>query len=111
VIAAVLVPASAWSTSQSTVIVRSPILPRSVTARSDRPIRRWISWVRPPGRPRFTSRGERSVVAAGSIEYSAVTHPCPVPRSHRGGSIEEVAAQSTRVLPIENSTEPAAHSW
>ena len=86
VIEAVRVPASACSTSQSTVIVRSPSRDRSVTLRSDRPIRRWISWVRPPGRPLFTSRGERSFVAAGSIEYSPVTHPLPVPFSQRGAS-------------------------
>ena len=51
-------PASACSTSQSTVIVRSPSVRRSVTARSERPISRWISWVRPPGRPLLTSRGD-----------------------------------------------------
>ena len=72
---------------------------------------RWISWVRPPGRPRFTSRGARSDVEAGSIEYSPVTHPSPVPRFQRGASSATLAAQSTRVLPIENSTDPAAHSW
>jgi hypothetical protein len=81
-----------------------------VTLRSERPINRWISWVRPPGRPRFTSRCERSVVDAGSIEYSPVTHPLPVPRSHRGASGDTDAAQSTRVFPIENNTDPAAHS-
>ena len=83
---AVRVPASACSTSQSTVIVRSPSFARSVTARSERPINRWISWVRPPGRPLFTSRGDRSFVEAGSIEYSPVTQPLPVPFSHRGAS-------------------------
>ena len=111
VIDAVRVPASACSTSQSTVMVRSPSRERSVTLRSDRPIRRWISWVRPPGRPRFTSRGDRSFVEAGSIEYSPVTHPLPVPFSHRGASSETEAATSTRVRPIENRIEPAAHSW
>src|SRR5687768_10779114 len=92
-------------------MVRSPRRERSVTLRSDRPINRWISWVRPPGRPRLTSREDRSVVEAGSIEYSPVTHPPPVPLSQRGASSETLAATSTRVLPIENSTEPAAHSW
>ena len=48
-----------------------------MTLRSDRPISRWISWVRPPGRPRFTSRSVRSCVDAGSIEYSPVTQPSP----------------------------------
>ncbi len=107
---AVRVPASACSTSQSTVIVRSPSLARSVTERSERPISRWISWVRPPGRPLFTSRGERSFVDAGSIEYSPVTQPFPVPFSQRGASSDTDAAISTRVLPIENRTDPPAHS-
>jgi hypothetical protein len=51
------------------------------------------------------------LVDAGSIEYSPVTHPFPVPRSQRGASVETDAAHSTRVFPIEKSTEPAAHSW
>src|SRR5207244_1611230 len=49
----------------------------SQTARRDRPIRRWISWVRPDWRPRAASLGVRSTVEPGSIEYSAVTHPQP----------------------------------
>ena len=55
VIAAVRVPPSAWSTSQSSEIVRSPRAVRSNTQRSERPIRRWISCVRPlclPAPPR-----------------------------------------------------------
>ena len=75
----------------------------------------WFGYVQgtleKPGRPRFTSRGERSDVAAGSIEYSPVTQPFPVPRSQRGVSSATLAAQRTRVFPIENKTEPAAHSW
>jgi hypothetical protein len=51
------------------------------------------------------------VVDAGSIEYSAVTHPFPVPRSQRGASVDAVAAHSTLVFPIENRTDPVAHSW
>ena len=43
VIEAVRVPPSAWITSQSMVIWRSPSATRSTTVRSDRPIRRWIS--------------------------------------------------------------------
>ena len=50
-IAAVRVPPSACSTSQSMVIWRSPSALRSTTARSERPIRRWISCVRPPCLP------------------------------------------------------------
>ena len=56
VIAAVRVPPSACSTSQSSVIVRSPSAARSITARNDRPIRRWISCVRPDCLPRAASR-------------------------------------------------------
>ena len=45
--AAQRVPPSACSTSQSTVICRSPSATRSIPARRLRPISRWISWVRP----------------------------------------------------------------
>ena len=51
VIAAQRVPPSAWSTSQSSQSVRSPSALKSQTLRSARPIRRWISTVRPSGRP------------------------------------------------------------
>ena len=44
---AVLVPPSAWRTSQSRVTCCSTRTERSVTARRLRPMRRWISWVRP----------------------------------------------------------------
>ena len=47
VIAAQRVPPSACSTSQSTVICRSPSATRSIPARRLRPISRWISCVRP----------------------------------------------------------------
>jgi len=75
---AVRVPPSAWITSQSSQIVRSPISSVFTAARSERPIRRWISIVRPPCFPRAASRSVRSVVARGSIPYSAVTQPLPV---------------------------------
>ena len=52
VIEAVRVPPSACSTSQSSVIWRSPRACRLVTARRLRPIRRWISCVRPDCLPR-----------------------------------------------------------
>ena len=77
--AAVRVPPSACSTSQSIEICRSPSLVRSTIARSARPIRRWISWVRPEAWPTVTSRRVRSVVARGSMPYSAVTQPAPLP--------------------------------
>ena len=48
VIDAVRVPPSAWMTSQSIQIVRSPSDFRSTTERRERPTSRWISIVRPP---------------------------------------------------------------
>ena len=55
-----------------------------MTARSERPTSREISWVRPPIRPLTDSRSVRVLVARGSIAYSAVTQPCPVPLRQRG---------------------------
>ena len=77
VIAAVRVPPSAWSTSQSSTIEFSPSALRSMQARRLRPISREISWVRPPTLPLTLSRSERVLVARGSIAYSAVTQPRP----------------------------------
>ena len=82
--AAQRVPPSASSTSQSIQTVRSPSALKSITPRSERPIRRWISTVRPSGRPFETSRRLRSPVDAGSIPYSAVTQPLPWPAIQRG---------------------------
>ena len=76
-IAAVRVPPSACSTSQSSTMVFSPSAFVSMTARSERPISREISWVRPPIRPLTDSRSLRVFVARGSIAYSAVTQPWP----------------------------------
>ena len=84
VIDAVRVPPSACSTSQSSTIVFSPSAETSMIARSDRPISREISCVRPPTRPLTDSRSERLDVARGSIEYSAVTQPSPDPFFQRG---------------------------
>ncbi len=72
------VPPSAWSTSQSSQSVRSPSASKSITARSERPISRWISIVRPPCFPREASRSVRSPVDAGRSEYSAVSQPRPL---------------------------------
>jgi hypothetical protein len=99
VIDAQRVPPSACSTSQSTQSVRSPSALKSQTARSARPIRRWISIVRPSGRPRVAARCMRSPVEAGSIEYSAVSQPRPWPLSQRGISSSTMAVQSTTVEP------------
>ena len=52
--------------------------------RIERPISRWISTVRPSGRPLETSRCLRSPVEAGSIPYSAVSQPRPWPAIQRG---------------------------
>ena len=81
-----------------------------MTARSDRPTRRLISWVRPPIRPLTDSRSERVWVEPGSIAYSAVTQPSPEPLRQRGTPSEAEATHSTRVLPNSTSTDPAAWS-
>ena len=65
-------------------MVRSPRAYMSVTARSERPIRRWISMVRPPWPPPAASRRMRSPVERGSMPYSAVIQPWPEPFSQRG---------------------------
>ena len=108
VMAAVRVPPSAWITSQSTEICRSPSLGRSTTARSARPIRRWISCVRPEGWPTVASRRVRSVVARGSMPYSAVTQPRPWPFSQGGRRSSRLAVHSTCVLPNLIRQEPSA---
>ena len=110
VIAAVRVPPSACSTSQSRITLRSPSASISITDRSDRPISRWISMVRPEARPFETSRAVRVEVARGSMEYSAVTQPLPEPRRNGGTVSSTDAAHSTRVLPTSISAEPSAVS-
>ena len=107
VIAAQRVPPSASSTSQSIQTVRSPSRSKSTTPRSARPISRWISTVRPSARPFDTSRCLRSPVDAGSIPYSAVTQPRPLPRIQRGTSSSTEAVQITRVPPIDDERRAA----
>ena len=82
----------------------------STTARSERPISRWISVVRPSGRPLATSRAFRSPVEAGSIPYSAVTQPRPRPRIQAGTLSSTDAVQITRVRPTEIRALPSAVS-
>ena len=106
-IAAVRVPPSACSTSQSIAMVFSPSAARSMQARSERPTSRLISWVRPPTRPLTDSRSERSWVAAGSIAYSAVSQPSPEPLRQRGTPSVTLAVHMTRVWPNSTSTDPA----
>lgn len=75
--AAVRVPPSAWSTSQSRVMVFSPNRVRSQQARRERPMSREISTPRPSF---FTpSLALRVGVAPGSMAYSAVSQPWPRP--------------------------------
>ena len=88
--------------------MRSPSASKSTTPRSERPIRRWISTVRPSWRPRVASRCLRSPVEAGSIPYSAVTQPRPCPAIQRGTLSCAEAVQITRVSPTEISAEPVA---
>ncbi len=110
-IEAVRVPPSASSTSQSTQTVRSPKAEVSVTARSERPISRWISWVRPPIFPALDSRCMRVLVARGSMEYSAVTQPLPVLRRNGGTFSSTLAAHRTVVPPTVIRAEPSALRW
>jgi hypothetical protein len=79
----------------------------STAARSDRPMSRWISLVRPP---LIDLREIRSVPDPGSIEYSAVTQPSPLSRIHGGTSSSNDTVQSTLVLPIDISTDPGVIS-
>ncbi len=103
-------PPSACSASQSTVTDSSPMATRSVTARKERPMRRWISWVRPDCFPLAASRPTRSAEDPGSSEYSAVTQPLPPPRSQGGTRSSTDAVHSTLVFPIDTSTDPLANS-
>jgi len=105
---AVRVPPSAWITSQSTNSVRSPILDKSVMARNERPIKRWISCERPLGRPFVDSRGVRVRVERGNIAYSLVIQPLPRPLMNFGTDSSTLAVQMTRVLPTSMRTEPSA---
>ncbi len=82
----------------------------SHAARSERPMSRWISTVRPLCLPLAASRSMRSGDAPGSIEYSAVTQPLPELRIQRGTSSSIDAVHSTRVRPKLTSTLPAAIS-
>ncbi|MNT21760.1 hypothetical protein D3C72_1571080 [compost metagenome] len=77
-------------------------------ARSERPISRWISCVRPPCLPAAASRFMRSPVARGSMPYSAVTQPLPLLRSHGGVFSSRLAVTSTCVSPNFTRQEPSA---
>src|SRR5262245_37906746 len=79
-----------------------------MTARSERPMRREISWVRPPILPLTDSRSPRGLVERGSMAYSAVTQPSPLPLRQRGTPSVTDAVQNTLVSPKETRTEPSA---
>ena len=79
-----------------------------MTERSERPMSLWISSVRPPCLPCAASRAERVCVARGSIPYSAVTQPLPVPLRNAGTRSSTEAAQRTFVSPKATSAEPSA---
>jgi len=67
---------------------------------------RWISWVRPPGP--FRSREVRSTVARGSMAYSPVTQPSPLPFLNPGTPASTDAVQCTSVPPMRMRQEPSA---
>ncbi len=64
--------------------------------------------VRPPCRPRAASRGMRWLVERGSMPYSAVTQPCPIPFRKLGTFSSTLTVQITRVSPNSTNTEPSA---
>ncbi len=105
---AVRVPPSAWSTSQSSVRVRGPSAARSTAARMERPIRRWISMVRPVCLPLAASRCVRVCVERGSMPYSAVTQPVPLPIRCGGTRSSTEQVTSTWVWPNSTWAEPSA---
>ena len=101
-------PPSACSTSQSRIDLALAQRVEPVTARSERPIRRWISCVRPDCLPRAASRAVRVLVERGSMPYSAVTQPLPVLRRNGGTRSSTVAVHRTWVSPKRTRQEPSA---
>src|SRR3954464_15863773 len=107
---AVRVPPSAWRTWQSRAIVWGPIFDRSIAARSDRPMIRWISVPRESVWPVF-GHGLRCGGEAGSMTDSHVTRPpARVSRNHGGTSRVTDAVQRTTVPPCCHRTDPAG-AW
>src|SRR5947207_15823608 len=88
--------------------LRSPSRSSFATLRSDRPMSRWISCVRPLCLPRAASRSVRVFVERGSMPYSAVTQPRPLSFRKGGTRSSTDAVHSTRVSPNSTSTEPSA---
>ena len=69
---------------------------------------RWISALRPFNFSLSMSRRERWRLARGSMEYSAVTQPCPS-RTWGGTLSSTEALHSTTVSPHRMSTLPSAN--
>ena len=109
VIDAVLVPPSAWITSQSTQIVLSPNLFKSTTDLIALPINLCISCVLPSIFPLDASLIFLCCVALGSIEYSAFIHPVPLFLKKGGTFSSTDAVHITFVSPISIRTEPSAY--
>ena len=84
------------------------MLPRSTNDRMDRESVKGKIGGRTHEISRLIGRSLRVFVARGSIAYSAVTQPCPLPRRQRGTPSVNEAAQSTRVRPNSTSTLPSA---
>jgi hypothetical protein len=74
--------------------------------RKDLPMSLWISCVLPETFPLVASLEVLVLVEDGSIEYSAVTQPCPLSRRNDGTLLSTEAEQRTRVFPISNRTDP-----
>ena len=104
--AAVRVPPSASSTSQSRVI--GALAERlEVGDGAQRAADEPLDLERAPA-AHVLARGMRSAEERGSMAYSAVTQPWPLPRRKPGTRSSTVAAQSTRVRPISTRAEPSA---
>ena len=103
-IAAVLVPPSACNTSQSTVMVLSPIRLKSKLALRDLPISRCISWDRPFF---WFPLDDLGVVDPGNMEYSAVIHPLFWPMRKGGTLVSILAVHKTLVEPVEITADPS----
>ena len=69
-------------------------------------MRRWISCVRPDCLPLAASRDARSGVEPGSMEYSAVTQPLPLPRI-QGGTRSSIGCRAEHLGPAEGDQDRA----
>ena len=101
-------PPSAWMTSQSSQVVRSPSAACRLCsqASSHQPLDlQGAAALLAPDR-----LAGASGVDAGNRLYSAVTQPLPRPRIQLGAPSWILAAQMTLVLPASMSTEPSAYS-